>query len=115
MSTDRTNNPGRTLDPFVWYPKAIEDYPHIRAFDTIKSLSGGVAAVLEIIEADDLNEGDATSFGRVLQPGQVGALMRLAIAASSMIEAECDAAFEWAEKHGANRIKGMAAQMEATS
>lgn len=105
MTDPRANNPGRTLDPFKWYPESLEQFPHTRTLNTIKSLSGGVAAVLEIIEADDLNEGDSDCFGRVLQPGQVGALMRLAIAASQAIEAECDSAFEWAEKRGKEGIK----------
>ncbi len=115
MSTDRTNNPGRALEPFVWHSKGIEDFPHIRTLDTIKSLAGGVSAVLEIIEADELNDGDADTFGRVLSVGQVSALMRLAIAVSTTIEAECETAMEWAAEHGANRIKGMAEQMERTT
>jgi hypothetical protein len=115
-STDpegRANNPGRSLDPFMWYPKSIEGFPHISTLNTIKSLSGGVAAVLEIIEANELYEGDSYCFGSVLQPFQVSALMRLAIAVSGVIEAECDLAMEWTEKHGANRINVMAKQMES--
>lgn len=111
-TTDRTNKPGRTLDPFVWYPKEIENFPHTRTLDTIKSLAGGVAVVLKLIEADDLNDGDHSCYGRVLTPSQVGDLMRLVIAASHTIETECELAMEWAEKHGATCIKDLAAKME---
>lgn len=98
-----TNSPlpcslGRTLNPFAWHRKEIELSPHIRTFNTIKSLAGGVAAVLELIETDELNEADCSCYGRVLSKHQTGALMRLAIAASQVIETECDDAFDWAEE-----------------
>ena len=57
---------GRTLNPFTWHRKEIELSPHIRTFNTIKSLAGGVAAVLELIETDELNEADCSCYGRVL-------------------------------------------------
>lgn len=96
----RINIPGKSLDPFVWHHKSIETTPHILALNSIKSLAGGVAAVLELLEADGLNADDIDNPVRVLNDNQTGALMRLAIAASQVIETQCDGAFDWAMKHG---------------
>lgn len=107
---DRSNNPGRTLDPFVWYQKSLEDFPYTRTLNRIKSLSSGVAVALEIIESDELNEDDCACFGRVLNDTQKGALMRLAIEAAHIMSAECDDAFDHAEKHGMNNIAQLLAR-----
>lgn len=106
----RGNNPGRTLDPFVWYKKSLEDFPHTRTLNRIKSLSSGVAVALEIIESDELNEDDCACFGRVLKDDQKGALLRLAIEAAHIMSAECDDAFDHAEKHGMNNIAQLLAR-----
>ena len=97
---NRAHLPGHKLAPFTWRPDSIDGFPNIGTLETIKSLAGGVACVLEIIEADDQNEGDPDTFGAVLDAQQTGALLRLAIAVSAVIEEQCDEAFEWSQKHG---------------
>ncbi len=107
---DRSNNPGRTLEPFVWNPISLKDFPYTRTLNRIKSLSSGVAVALEIIEADELNEDDEACFGRVLNDNQKGALMRLAIEAAHIMSEECTAAFDHAEKHGMSNIAQLLAR-----
>ena len=104
----RANEPGRTLEGFVWYAAGTEDFPHIRALDEIRSLAGGAAVVLELLEADELNEFDESCFGAVLKDQQKGALLRLAIVANRLISDRCDTAFEWTREHGMERVKRMA-------
>ena len=101
----RTDQPGRTLDRFEWFSEKIANHPHIRTLDRIKSLSGGVAAVLEILEADQLNSDDDLCFGSVLTGTHKGDLLRLAIEASRVISDECERAFDWAEKFGTDLSK----------
>lgn len=104
-SEDRANNTGRSLDPFKWNPESLEHFPHTRMLNRIANLSPGVVVALEIIEADNMNEGDFDCFGSVLNPYQKGALLRLAIEASQIIADECVQAFDWAEENGMNCIK----------
>lgn len=87
------------MEPFCYYPRSIEDFPHTRTLNTIKSLAEGVSTLLKIIEADDLNDHDADTH-RVMDASQVANLMRLAIAVTEVIGKEVDDAFEWSEKHG---------------
>jgi hypothetical protein len=96
----RTELPGRSLDPFKWNSNDIEDHPHIHTLNRIASLSFGASTVLEIIEADELNDDDPSCFGGVLNANQKGALIRLVIETNSTIGNECFAAFDWAQKYG---------------
>lgn len=100
---DRNTKPGRKLEAFSWASNDLQKNPHIRALGTIKRLAGGVATLLEILEADDLNADDLACFGRVLDTRQVGSLMRLAIAVSQCIETECEASMNWEAEYGESR------------
>lgn len=94
---DRSSKPGRKLVPFTWYSKSIEEFPHVGTLDKIKSLAYGVTTVLELIEADEMNDDDTAYFGRVLQPDQTAAMLRLAIAVTDQVQVLCDGAFTYAE------------------
>ena len=100
---DRNTKPGRKLEAFSWYSDDLRKNPHVRTLGTIKSLAGGVAILLEILEADDLNADDLACFGRVLDTRQAGSLMRLAITVSQCIEAECEASMDWEAEYGESR------------
>lgn len=96
---DTTPRKKPNLEPFVWYPKGIEDLPNIRTLNEIMSLANGIETVLEIIEADGLNNDDADAHS-VLDVCQVWNLVRLAIVCARTISKECDEAFEWSKEHG---------------
>jgi hypothetical protein len=104
----RADQPGRTLEPFVWHADGTERFPHILALDEIRSLASGAAVVLELLEADSLNEDDEACFGSVLNGNQKGALLRLAIVTNKLISDRCDRAFDWTAEHGMNRVSDLA-------
>ena len=72
------------------------------------TISAGASAVLELLEADELNECDESCFGSVLSEPQKGALLRLAIVANQLITDRCDLAFDWTAERGMDRVKAMA-------
>jgi hypothetical protein len=107
---DRKNMPGRAFEPFTWAPKNLEDFPHTNTLNRVISLSLGISVALEIIEADDLNDLDASSFGSMLSAAQKGALMRMAIEATHVMCEECTEAFEHAKQHGMDQIRRLVAR-----
>lgn len=86
-------------EPFSWLTKDAQRIPGARHAETTHDTAKGIALVLEMVEAADLQD-DEENGPPLMSPDDRGTLIRLAIASARMLRAEAWEHIQWLNTHG---------------
>ncbi len=87
-----------TIDAFSWLTKDAQHIPGARHAETTHDTAKGIALVLEMVEAADLQ--DHENGPPLMSPDDRGTLIRLAIASARMLQGEAWKHISWLNEHG---------------
>ncbi len=90
-----------TIEAFSWLTKDAQSIPGAWHAETTHDTAKGIALVLEMVEAADLQ--DDENGPPLMSAGDRGTLIRLAIASARMLQGEAWKHISWLNEHGARQ------------
>ncbi|CAG9932217.1 hypothetical protein [Candidatus Nitrotoga arctica] len=93
--------------PFIWFREEVKRFPFADFAGVTKDIASGILVCLQLIEVSNLCRDDDNP-QPMLSAFETGALMRFAITAATLLEAESDKEIEWINERSEAFLKNHA-------